>query len=428
MRLKSAFWLAASIAILAILPAIVLGWDNCFRGQCNSCNIVIDQIGFDRSYYNSDYNTFCMKDYLRVSADVSVNSGCRSEVTFNLYIDDNYFDSKTLNVDSGLTTVVFDRLVYSSNFIAMRHSVKVTAISSCNSEIASSTQYFWVQDCDHNQVCVPGETRNMRTTYGDHVWYERCNVDGNGWYAVSTICGDGQLYQDGVCGYRGKYSLDVTVSTPGNVNTGDLVSSTITLANTGDFAVNAQGDAMICKNGDSCYKMQCYNSYTDPMFLVPRGITTNVKCQATIGNEGSYYIKLNYKVNGEARTAYSASFFVLKNAGCASQYTGTYRCSPDGWRQQLYQNSDCSDTWVNLEKCDYGCSNDFECMPNPASTGNSSVGQQDGKIWGSGYAALQEGSLLIVIILGIILVAILVFMLLNNYWDRRYRCNEPESF
>jgi len=40
---------------------------------------------------------------------------------------------------------------------------------------------------------------------------------------------------------------------------------------------------------------------------------------------------------------------------CTSQWLGSYQCSGN-YRQQLWQNSDCSTTWINQEYCPGGCS------------------------------------------------------------------------
>jgi hypothetical protein len=62
------------------------------------------------------------------------------------------------------------------------------------------------------------------------------------------------------------------------------------------------------------------------------------------------------------------------SSGCSLHATNNYRCSAD-YVQQKYINSDCSESWLNEEHCDYGCSSG-ECN-NPPETNTTANSDPD---------------------------------------------------
>ncbi|MEM7825005.1 MAG: hypothetical protein QXO27_03460 [Candidatus Aenigmatarchaeota archaeon] len=57
------------------------------------------------------------------------------------------------------------------------------------------------------------------------------------------------------------------------------------------------------------------------------------------------------------------TFVTTVSACCAEGYLDAYRCNANV-RQQLYQYTDCSTEWRDIENCDYGCFSG-QCQPRP---------------------------------------------------------------
>jgi hypothetical protein len=138
---------------------------------------------------------------------------------------------------------------------------------------------------------------------------------------------------------------------------GKKVTSTITLANQGNREEDISLLAYLCKpDGTDCKVMDC--SDKEIYLLIDENYT--ITCEKELEKTGTYIVKFAYSLCGISYTRYS-DVLNITSFKCEEKYLADVRCY-DNYRQKLYQLSNCSTVWKNIEYCTYGCQNSF-CLP-----------------------------------------------------------------
>lgn len=184
--------------------------------------------------------------------------------------------------------------------------------------------------------------------------------------------------------YQSSCSISAYVTTPNNAYVGDIVSTTVTFTNNGNYGGYVNFNSYICKDGDNCAYMICedgnYRVYgNDPRVYIGGHDSRSFTCTVTAREACDHKIKVDYyscdntyadptvysgtfKVfdryysSGYYSGYYSSGYYGGYYSGCTQQYLNNYDCFGN-WRRQQYQSYDCSLTWKSIEYCgSNGCS------------------------------------------------------------------------
>lgn len=141
---------------------------------------------------------------------------------------------------------------------------------------------------------------------------------------------------------------------------GKKITSTLTISNDGEKGEYVYITAYACRDG-GCESLYCLNRI-NPTIYVPAYSTYTLTCEKEVTESGDYKVKTTYTVCGKTYTIYSGKFYVP--AKCDEKYLESFGCNGN-YRQRLYQYSNCSTAWKNIEYCAYGCLDGF-CLPRSA--------------------------------------------------------------
>lgn len=184
-------------------------------------------------------------------------------------------------------------------------------------------------------------------------------------------------------------SVSASMTTPSNIASGDLATSTITLTNTGGTSGTVTVNAYIChSDGTTCFNIPCstnsvfvpsnsvaydvcaarnYYGYSSgpygvnpvnyPNYNYPNNYPyNNYPYNSPYYNNQYYYYPGTFRIRADFNgcnmqtTMYSGVFTIQPYQYCTLGNTNNYQCSGNV-RQVQYQNADCTTHWTNLETC-----------------------------------------------------------------------------
>jgi hypothetical protein len=150
------------------------------------------------------------------------------------------------------------------------------------------------------------------------------------------------------------FYVDIDVDVEGN----DAIAD-IKISNKGDEGEWVSVKAWVCDSDyTDCRIMRCEDRI-DPRVWVSADRTSRLTCEKEVRVEDDYRVKVSYTVCGRTKIKYSSSFEVPLD--CNKEYLDVFGCFGN-YRRQLYQFSDCSTEWRNVEHCRYGCESGY-CLP-----------------------------------------------------------------
>lgn len=211
--------------------------------------------------------------------------------------------------------------------------------------------------------------------------YSDCSVAWLNYEFCTNGCSGGSCITQQQCQVSG------SVTTPGDVYLGNTIYTTVSFYNSGDFGGNVRFTAYVCRqDGSNCQAMNCNtcqtnncygcqsnncngcastncNGNVDPTIYVDGHTSRSVTCSLIANEVSSHEIKVVWCGCNLDPTIYSGSFEIMSKPGCSEGYLNNFQCS-GGWKQQLYQFSDCRTEWRNAQYCSYSCS-DGQCAEPP---------------------------------------------------------------
>ena len=183
--------------------------------------------------------------------------------------------------------------------------------------------------------------------------------------AISVNCGVRTGYGTGYSGYNDYYNYYQTYANLPYTN--PPVSPSVQPIYGPNYPYYCDGTYYSNYQLNPCYYNYQYNYY--PYYNNYNYNIPNIPNIPT----GSYRIRVDWSGCGISDpTMYTGTFAVLPYQACSPQYSDNYQC--DGsWRQQLYQGSDCSSTYRNVNFCQYGCTNGACNQPTTTTTSQTTA-------------------------------------------------------
>ncbi len=285
------------------------------REEPQACSVNIDDLILRKSGTDIEKIDFCLRESIDVDSKISVG-GNDANVFVDLFVNDKLTDSSQVGVKAGSTaTINFKTPISTGTYGKSTPTVKIVAKAACDSTDNTRTKQFEIKLCDPS--CLFTTTQAVPT--------ER----------------------------------------PANSD----IAINIFTKNLGNQENLAFYEASICKD-KVCVPMICELQ----SFRLQADESKTFTCTSKVKETGIHYAETRIVAcNKEEKI--STSFFGVSELGkreepstvtipeCAVEPKLQYRCT-GSIRQQLYQNSDCSTSWVYLEYCPFGCS-DNKCISSP---------------------------------------------------------------
>ena len=228
------------------------------RQDVTTCEVRVSNLRFKEKNANTFESRFAKDDDVYATVDVSLLGSATSDVTLELFVDGDIYDSETDAYPANSeTTFRFGNAIKTKNYVD-DIDVKVVATATCN----------------------PTETDE-----------DTDNID--------------------IIEAEDDIDLDVTVGNPGSTSVGKDILSRVFIENDGEEDVKVNVDAKLC-GADGCdIEMNC----GDSTILVEDDDTEEVVCIGRATSEGKYRVEAEVTFEGDEDTERSNDFFVYATDG-----------------------------------------------------------------------------------------------------------------